>query len=146
MKIIQANLDYLEVVTSLFDGYRQFYKQKSDISAATNFIRERIINKEAVIFLALINEAGAGFTQLYPLFSSVSMQRLWILNDLYVAPQYRRQNIGAELLNAAVNLGRETGAVRITLETDADNFQAQKLYEKSGWQKDGHFFYNYNLD
>jgi ribosomal protein S18 acetylase RimI-like enzyme len=145
MNIIKATLEHLEIIATLFDEYRQFYKQKPDINSALNFIAERIKNNESVIFLALVNDRGAGFTQLYPSFSSVSMKRLWILNDLYVSPDYRKQNVAGELIREAVKLGQETDALRITLETDMDNYPAQSLYDKIGFEKTSHCFY-YNLN
>src|SRR5436305_1384982 len=110
MEIIQATLEHLEIVASLFDQYRQFYKQKVDIASARNFLKERITKNESVIFLALKDGTGAGFTQLYPSFSSVSLTRLWILNDLFVSPDYRKQDIGMALIKAAAQLGTKTGA------------------------------------
>ena len=146
MKIIKANIEHLDIIVSLFDQYRQFYNQKFDINLSRNFIQERIKNNESVIFIALLNENGTGFTQLYPSFSSVSMRRLWILNDLYVSPDYRKQNIANQLIKEAVKLGQETKAVGITLETDTDNFPAQGLYEKIGFQKIKHcYYYHFKL-
>jgi ribosomal protein S18 acetylase RimI-like enzyme len=146
MKFIQAGQDHLEIVTALFDEYRQFYKQESDLRGARDFITDRINKNQSVIFLALENETGAGFTQLYPSFSSVAMQKIWILNDLYVAPAFRRQNVAAGLISEAVSLGKQTGAARIILETDTDNFQAQALYEKIGFQKENHcYFYRFDI-
>ena len=42
-----------------------------------------------------------GFTQLYPSFSSLSLKSVWILNDLYVYEEYRKQGVGKMLLDAA---------------------------------------------
>jgi len=49
-----------------------------------------------VVFLALDGDAGraTGFTQLYPLFSSVAARRKWLLNDLLVAPELRLKGYG----------------------------------------------------
>ena len=51
------------------------------------FLREPLTGEESVVFVALEGGTAAGFTQLYPLFSSVSARRLWVLNDLFVSPE-----------------------------------------------------------
>ncbi|EKO3664067.1 GNAT family N-acetyltransferase, partial [Vibrio metschnikovii] len=86
MKILKAAISELDQIVSLFDDYRQFYGQKSDIDAAREFLRNRFVNNESVIFLAMTeNNEALGFVQLYPSFSSVAMKPMWYLNDLFVS-------------------------------------------------------------
>ena len=129
----------LELLVPLFDGYRTFYKQDSDLENAKHFLGDRIKNKESVIFIGIDKnldfEKGAGFVQLYPLFSSVSMQRIWVLNDLFVSPDYRKQGIAELLINAAVDMARTNGDKGLMLETGIENTAAQNLYEKLGWRR-----------
>jgi len=136
MKIITATLDHLELIAPLFNAYRVFYDQASDLEAATAFLRERFLLRESVIYMALEGETAFGFTQLYPSFSSVSMRRLWILNDLFVVPEARGQRVGEALIGAAVSLARESGAVGLQLETAHNNLSGQKLYERLGFQRE----------
>jgi GNAT superfamily N-acetyltransferase len=136
----QAALADLEALVSLFDAYRQFYAQPSDPQAARLFLRERFNHGESVIFLAQDAELTVGFTQLYPSFSSVSLARTFILNDLFVAPSHRRRRVGAMLLRAATEHARSLGAVRVTLNTDIKNAVAQAAYEAEGWKRDQEFF------
>ena len=113
-----------------------FYGQASDSEAARDFLAARLSRGESVIFLALLDREPAGFTQLYPSFSSVSLQKLWILNDLFVTPKARRKAVAGALLGRAHEYARETGAKGLTLQTATDNRSAQALYEAHGWQKD----------
>ncbi|QPL52241.1 hypothetical protein [Vibrio navarrensis] len=53
MKILKASISELDQIVSLFDDYRRFYGQKSDIDAAREFLRNRFANNESVIFLAM---------------------------------------------------------------------------------------------
>ena len=62
-----------------------------------------------------------GFTQLYPSFSSVSMKKIWILNDLFVEETSRRKGSANLLMNTVENYARETGAVRMVLATAVRN-------------------------
>ncbi len=135
IKILQATSTHLEALTALFDAYRVFYKAKSDIDSAAAFLSKRLTNGDSAIFIAFIDGQAVGFTQIYPMFSSVSMQKLYVLNDLYVDSSHRGKGIGQALLNkgkeyTVANLGKS-----LILETDNDN-PAQHLYERLGWQKD----------
>jgi GNAT superfamily N-acetyltransferase len=144
IKTLRATLEHLGEVAPLFDLYRQFYAQPPDPEGARDFIRERLERGESVIFLARAGERPAGFTQLFPSFSSVSMRRLWILNDLYVAAEARKLGVGEALLERARQWALETRAKGLELATATDNFPAQRLYEKIGWKRDLAFLH-YNL-
>lgn len=141
MEIRNARLQDLHELTYLFDGYRQFYGQEENPEAAGRFLEERLLNGESVIFIATVEGVGAGFTQLYPLFSSVSMQRLWLLNDLYVDDRFRRMGIGEGLLKAAQEHARDTGSKGLILETQTSNRQAQRLYDATGFVKEEGFYH-----
>ena len=136
----QAILADLEALIPLFDAYRQFYKQASDLQAARVFLQDKFNHGESVIFLAWEGPKAVGFTHLFPSFSSVSMARTFGLNDLFVLPSHRRQGIGSELLDAAIAYGRAMGAVRISLTTDIANATAQATYESQGWQREQAFY------
>ena len=143
-KILKASLSELELLVPLFDQYRVFYEQESDIAAARTFLKARMERGESVIYLAMQGEKAVGFTQLYTTFSSVSMKPFYILNDLYVAQEVRGQGIGELLLHQAKTDCREMGYKGLSLETAVDN-PAQKLYEKLGWEKDDHCFHYFWL-
>lgn len=137
----------LSKIAPIFDKYRVFYKQESDLNLATNFIKARLENNQSVIFAALdsTNEF-VGFTQLYPSFSSVSAKPLWILNDLYVDKSVRRQGIGQKLMQAAKEHAIKTNANGLMLETAIDNKNAQALYLKEGYElEDDVYFYGLSL-
>ena len=131
--IRRATLDDLDTVTHLFDLYRVFYGKPSDPALARDFIQARLTRDESVILLAHLDGEAAGFTQLYPAFSSVSATRTWILNDLLVLPEARRHGVARALLSAASDFARDDGALRLELETDHDNVTAQALYHAMGW-------------
>ena len=142
--IRQAVLADLDAVATLFDGYRQFYGQTSDEAAAKTFLQARFEHGQSVVLLAESQGQAVGFTQLYPSFSSVSMARVFVLNDLYVAESARRMGVGEALLNAAADHARQLGAVRLSLTTNVQNLPAQSLYASMGWERDQKF-YAYHL-
>lgn len=141
MKVFLANSEHLEGLAILFDKYRIFYNQTSDIEAAKEFLKERFQKNDSVVFVAKDNEEIIGFTQLYPSFSSVLMKRVWILNDLYVKESHRRKKVATLLIKAAQEYARQSGAVRVVLSTQISNTTAQKLYESQGYIKDTEFYH-----
>lgn len=141
MDIIRAEVAHVPLIAPLFDGYRQFYEAPSDLAGATRFIHDRLSQKQSVIFLAMNGATAVGFTQLYPLFSSVSMTTLWLLNDLFVSPLGRQQGVGEALLKRAEAFGREVGAKGLALQTAVTNLPAQRLYERCGWVRDAQFYW-----
>jgi ribosomal protein S18 acetylase RimI-like enzyme len=103
-----------------------------------------IKNKESVVFVAE-NENGimTGFVQLYPLFSSTRMRRLWLLNDLYVNPKFRGQQISLQLIDAAKEHAVKTNACGLMLETAKTNVIGNNLYPRTGFVLDSDFNYYY---
>jgi ribosomal protein S18 acetylase RimI-like enzyme len=136
----QAVLSDLEALVPLFDGYRQFYGRPSDISAARKFLLARFNHGESVLFIAHEGNTPVGFTQLYPSFSSVSLARVFVLNDLFVHEQARRKGIASKLMSAATEFAESLGAVRVSLSTATTNEVAQSLYQSAGWKRDEQFF------
>jgi GNAT superfamily N-acetyltransferase len=134
--IRQATVEDLDALVPLFDAYRQFYRQPSEPDRARRFLLDRFSNNQSIIHLAFADAMAIGFAQLYPSFSSGSLARIFILNDLFVSPEARRGGAGIGLLQAAADYGRRVGALRLMLSTEVSNATAQSLYEKLGWKRD----------
>ncbi len=141
--IIQAAPSHLESLVPLFDAYRVFYGQPSEPSRCRDFLAGRMENQDSVVYLAVDGNTGdaLGFVQLYPLFSSVSMQRLWILNDLFVLSEARRRGVASALIGQCYTLAKQTGAKGLQLETGTNNHTAQRLYERVGFTRINAAFY-----
>ena len=101
--LIQASPNHLDDLALLFDAYRIFYRKETDITAAKKILSDRLTNNHSVVFMVYDGSRAAGFTQLYPLISSVNMAAVWLLNDLFVDPVYCGNKIGKQLLEAAQN-------------------------------------------
>lgn len=147
LHVHQAALADLDDLVLLFDAYRQFYGQPADTAAARKFLRLRFEHGESTLLLARLGGDPVGFVQLYPLFSSVALRRIFVLNDLFVRRTARGHGVGRALLDAALAYARELGAARVVLETTEDNVAAQALYEASGWiRQEGFRVYTFGLD
>jgi len=142
LSIRRAGQDDLDALAPLFDAYRQFYGQPSDLPRARAWLSERIARNESIVLLARNAAGPVGFTQLYPMFSSVRTAHLWILNDLFVAAEGRRQGVARALLDAAARACREDGAAGLMLETGRDNAPARALYRAAGWHEDASQWYS----
>lgn len=141
-----ASIKDLHLIVDLFDEYRIFYKQPSDKTKAEKFLFDRFEHAESITFVAVENDRPVGFTQLYPIFSSVSMERVWLLNDLFVVSSHRKKGIAEKLLSAAKEFAISTKAKGLELSTAINNTSAQRLYERLGYKKeDGYLHYFLSL-
>jgi len=130
---------------SMFDEYRQFYDQKSDIKLAVDFISNRIEQGESIIHVARNDfDEAIGFCQLYPSFCSVEAIRIYVLYDLFVRPKHRRRGVGRALLLQAEAHAKLNKVGRMDLSTAKTNAPAQALYESLGWVRD-EVFLTYSL-
>lgn len=147
MTIKRITIKDVDCVTGLFNKYRVFYQQTSDIALAEQFITQRLGNNESVIFVAFTDEQPVGFTQLYPTYSSMRAAKNWILNDLYVEAGQRKQGIGAALIETAMDFARNDGATYLALSTATNNHIAQSLYETIGFikQQPDPAFFDYRI-
>ncbi len=138
-----SELQDVDQLTDLVEQYREFYSQARS-EQTRSYLMERISRRESVILVAENDDALVGFTQCYPTFSTVSLSAIWLLNDLFVIPDHRRQQVAEQLMQAAEDAAKEAGATRIWLRTAHTNTPAQSLYEKRGWVED-EVFRRYDL-
>ncbi|KJK08526.1 MULTISPECIES: GNAT family N-acetyltransferase [Pseudomonas] len=142
MRIIKATLEHLDLLAPLFVKYREFYGQLPYPDSSRKFLKKRLERGESVIYLALPDDDDnklMGFCQLYPSFSSLSLKRVWILNDIYVAEDSRRMLVADHLMREAKAMAKETNAVRLRVSTSNDNDVAMKTYESMGFREDNEF-------
>lgn len=142
MRIIKATLEHLDLLTPLFVNYREFYGELPYPDSSRKFLEKRLKRGESVIYLALPDDDDSklmGFCQLYPSFSSLSLKRVWILNDIYVAEDSRRQLVADHLMREAKKMAKDSQSVRMRVSTSADNEVAQKTYESIGFREDTEF-------
>jgi len=145
-KIIKATKENINQVGKLFDLYRQFYKYDSNLIESTNYIKDRINNKESIIFIAINdNNEAIGFVQLYETFGSLDLGKIIILYDLYVKKDHRKNKVGRQLMLRSHEYAKKINAKRIQLSTATDNFIGQSLYESLGYVKDIDF-YTYDFE
>jgi GNAT superfamily N-acetyltransferase len=140
-----GELKHLPELVPLFDAYRQFYKQVSNLEGARAYLLDRLSHGEATVFIAFDGPRAVGFTLLYDTFTSVAMKPLCILNDLYTIPEARGKGAGTALIARAREHALAKGAFRLRLRTAHDNLTAQSVYEKFGFKRD-EIYFTYDLN
>lgn len=143
-KIEIATLAHLNEFAELFDQYRVFYRQATDVEKGKSFLKERITNDESVTFLIKAEGKFVGFAQLYPLFHYKALQRQWLLSDLFVDPDFRGLGLSIALIDRCKAYCEETDACGLLLETEKTNDIGNQLYPKCGFELDqDHNYYNW---
>lgn len=139
MIVRRATSEDLEKLAVLFDEYRQFYGSSSNIRESHQFLQQRFLNQQSVIFIHVKDDVITGFVVLYLGFSSLACSSYYILDDVYVTPIYRRQGSAKQLIDTAILFARHEKAIRISLETQKNNYHSHELYEQMGFVKDTEF-------
>lgn len=139
MIVRRATFEDLESLAVLFDEYRQFYGASSNIQQSYQFLNQRFSNQQSVIFIHIKDDVMTGFVLLYLGFSTVACSTYYILDDVYVTPRFRRQGSAKQLIDTAILFARHEKAIRISLETQKNNYQSHELYEQMGFVKDDEF-------
>jgi ribosomal protein S18 acetylase RimI-like enzyme len=145
--IRQIRADELDALVPVFDEYMVFYEQPSAPERYRAYLQERLEREEAIVF-GFFADTGrlAGFVLNYLSFSSLSLGRIVVLNDLFVRPESRGRGIAEALIRRVWDMAGECGAVRVDLGTAKTNVVAQRLYERVGFIRDNEFFaYRYIL-
>nr|WP_315156476.1 GNAT family N-acetyltransferase [uncultured Flavobacterium sp.] len=143
----KANIQDLDQLTKLFDQYVVFYKSPSNYEKHHAFLKERLENNEATVFVACEDENPdkiIGFALNYITFSSLALNKIVILNDLFVDSSARKKGVGEKLILKTVALAKEIGSHTIRLRTAKSNTAAQKLYHKMGFVRED-YLYSYDL-
>ena len=136
--IRRASLSDLEQLTGLVEQYRGFYNQEAN-SNTQQFLHNRLSMNESIVFVAEEGDQLVGFAQCYPTFSTVALAEIWLLNDVFVHPDFRRRHVAEQLMVETEAAAKKAGAARIWLRTAHLNAPAQALYEGRGWVHDDVF-------
>ena len=84
----------------------------------------------------LLAERGAeavGFATCFVGYSTFQARPLLNIHDIAVLPEWRGRSVAQALLEAIVELARQLGCCRITLEVREDNPRAHAVYERAGF-------------
>jgi ribosomal protein S18 acetylase RimI-like enzyme len=145
IEIFEATYFDINSIAAMFNEYRIFYKQNDDLKACGKFIADRITRKDSVIYIAATDEIAAGFVQLYPVFSSVKLKSMWVLNDLFVKKEFRRTGVAKKLIEASKKHSLHNNSSGLMLETSQTNKEANALYLTQGFKVLENNFYSFDM-
>jgi GNAT superfamily N-acetyltransferase len=149
MMIIRfASEDDIEGMTGLL---HHLFTQEVELEPSADAQREglrAILASPSVGRLLVAEEAGVllGMANLLYTQSTALGGRVAILDDLVLMPDARGKGLGKRLIEAAIETCRAEGCRRITLHTDYDNYHAQALYERTGFERSSMVIYKMSLE
>ena len=139
MKITREKERPMMPLAEVVDAYRVSCGAEPDVAATCAFLEDLMEREASVLFVAREDGTGRvmGFANLYPSFSTLAMKPLWILNDLGVSEDFRKQGVATALIRHVLDFAGESGAVRVELKTEVENRKARALYKAIGFEEDG---------
>lgn len=115
----------------LFEGESEFSAEPSRQRAG---LRSLLATAgPATVLVAERDDRVLGLVTLQLVVSTAEGGRAALLEDLVVDPTARGAGIGSMLVAAAVDHAANLDCCRVTLVTDAENVDAQRLYERHGF-------------
>jgi GNAT superfamily N-acetyltransferase len=118
----------------LMRAYCDFYCVQPPDSALLAMSRALIADPvhEGVQLLATADGEDAGFATIFWSWETTTSGRIGVMNDLFVAPEFRGRGVSSVLISACLERCRGHGAVRMVWQTAVDNLGAQAVYDHIG--------------
>jgi ribosomal protein S18 acetylase RimI-like enzyme len=130
--IRRATVDDGAEVARLLDAFNREYDEFTPgVGKLTDRARELIGDGEIIVLLTGDPPFGLAQLRFFPSMWAGGSEAY--LEELYIAPERRGEGFGRALLEAAIELARERGAVNIDLNTSEDDTAALALYESAGF-------------
>ena len=125
--------DDFQSFVELFDRYRAHYGQPADQDRSRAWLTDATTTGPMRAFHARVEGVAAGMCLIAICPASLSLGEFWMVRDIYVDPQWRRTGVARALLDAVRAAAQQSGALRLTLQTEDDNVAALRLYERYGF-------------
>jgi ribosomal protein S18 acetylase RimI-like enzyme len=121
----------------LIKGYFDFYHTSFPGEARLHSLLDELARDAGLGTQLVAGDNGAliGFATLYACFDTLAADRILIMNDLYVAADFRNQGVGSALLHACLAYATAHGYARLDWVTAEDNRGAQRFYDRHGGRR-----------
>lgn len=118
----------------MFDDYRVHYGLSPSPQVTRDWLDDQLAQHRLTLVAAICAGQACGFITTMIMPASLMLGTAWSIRDLYVASQRRRGGIARALLQHVIDSARAAGAYRVSLQTEAGNTPAIRLYTAAGFQ------------
>lgn len=134
--IRQATKDDIPPLTNLLELLFSIEVDfSSDGEAQKKGLELLLEQNNAAVFVAEYNGAIIGMATVQLVISTAEGGFSMLIEDVVVAPEYRNQKIGSNLLENIGQWGLQRGAVRMQLLADKTNGDGLLFYNAQNWQE-----------
>ena len=123
----------VEALAEVFDQYRAHYGEPSDAASSTRWLEQCLNSARLRAFVAEDDGKLVGFATAIEVPASLRLAHFWQIRDLFVLPAHRGLGVGHALLASVRAAAVESGAVRVTVQTESENDAALRLYADCGY-------------
>jgi ribosomal protein S18 acetylase RimI-like enzyme len=138
MEIRQAHAADENAVCRLWETLLAFYRKETGRPVLQRSFRYAVGHPRQVrIYVAVMDGAIAGTASLHlGHYSTWNDNWYGHIEDVVVAPEFRRRGVGLRLIRHLIAVAEEEGLARLELNTLATNHAARRLYEQLGFKTD----------
>jgi GNAT superfamily N-acetyltransferase len=120
-------------LAGLFDQYRAHYGEAIRAGQSASWLRHNLRSGRLAAFIAEMRGELIGFAVTMDVPASLRLGHYWQIKDLFVTPSRRRLGVARVLLDGIHSAAAAAGALRLAVQTEADNAGAIRLYEGCGF-------------
>ncbi len=132
----QADSADAEIIGQLLHDFNtEFDEPSPGPQALAERIRDLLAGREITVLLPTSGPDGVAVLRFRPAIWSVALE--CYVAELYVRPDRRGRGLGRALMEAAIDVARESGANQIDVGTGEDDTAARALYESLGFSNRG---------
>ena len=131
--------DDLPDLLPLMRGYCDFYEVAPADDALLEMSRVLIDDPDRQGLQLIARDDGGravGFATIFWTWSTLSAERLGVMNDLFVSQDARGGGVADALIAACTDQCRERGVPELAWQTAKTNLRAQAVYERVGATRD----------
>ena len=132
-----AASDVADLVTLMGEFYAEANFTLPAEQAARTFERLLDAPELGAVWLMLDEDVPAGFVVLTVAFSMEYGALRGFVDDLFVAPRFRRRGLATAALNAVARHCAERDVRALLVETSLSNEPAMRTYQRAGFEKNG---------
>lgn len=133
MTVVRLTVSHpqLAEAAELLDDCRQHYGANPAPEAVESWMRDQMLADRMRVFAAGRGARLQAVCTASVVPASLSLRTVWLVRDLYVDPDARGSGLARDLLAHVADAARSEGAHRLSLQTEADNERALRLYVKA---------------